>query len=194
MQNDTRAAKRMLRHEVRAELQRLSAAERATASAQARALLEAHALWQRANSVLLFAPLPGELDVWPLLTRALAAGKQVALPRFVSTTHGYEAGQILNPDTDLAVGRFGIREPGGSCRRFPPEQLDLVLVPGVAFDLHGRRLGRGRGYYDQLLATIRGVTCGVGFDQQIVTQIPLEPHDLRLDCILTPTRWIEPKA
>jgi 5-formyltetrahydrofolate cyclo-ligase len=65
------------------------------------------------------------------------------------------------------------------------------LVPGVAFDLHGRRLGRGKGFYDRLLADVRGKTCGVAFDEQIVREVPVEPHDSDVNCILTPTRWIE---
>jgi 5-formyltetrahydrofolate cyclo-ligase len=69
--------------------------------------------------------------------------------------------------------------------------LDFILVPGVAFDLSGRRLGRGKGYYDRLLKQTRGTTCGVAFDEQIVGEIPVEPHDLNVNCILTPTRWIE---
>jgi len=68
-------------------------------------------------------------------------------------------------------------------------RLDLALVPGVAFDLNGHRLGRGKGYYDRLLAMLTGPACGVAFDQQIVSQVPNEPHDVRLSCILTPTRW-----
>jgi 5-formyltetrahydrofolate cyclo-ligase len=70
----------------------------------------------------------------------------------------------------------------------------LILVPGVAFDLRGYRLGRGKGFYDQLLAAVRGPTCGVGFDEQIVDAVPVEPHDVRLSCLLTPTRWIELQA
>jgi 5-formyltetrahydrofolate cyclo-ligase len=61
----------------------------------------------------------------------------------------------------------------------------------VAFDVHGHRLGRGKGYYDQLLRGLGGTTCGVAFDQQIVGEIPVEPHDVRVNCVLTPTRWIE---
>jgi hypothetical protein len=60
-----------------------------------------------------------------------------------------------------------------------------------AFDLLGRRLGRGRGYYDKMLAAPSGVRCGVGFDQQIVSEIPVAPHDAHLNCILTPTRWLQ---
>ncbi|MEY2466031.1 MAG: 5-formyltetrahydrofolate cyclo-ligase, partial [Verrucomicrobiota bacterium] len=74
----------------------------------------------------------------------------------------------------------------------PIKPLDLILVPGVAFELHGRRLGRGKGFYDRLLADMRGTTCGVAFDEQIVAEIPVEPHDVHLDYLLTPTRWIEP--
>ena len=70
-------------------------------------------------------------------------------------------------------------------------RLDLVLVPGVAFDLHGRRLGRGRGYYDRLLSQVGGRTCGVAFDEQVVSEVPVEAHDVLLNCILTPTRWFE---
>ncbi len=183
-------AKSALRKQVRAELKRMAPEERAAASAQARAALAAQALWQQAQSILFFAPLPEELDVWPLLAAALSANKKVALPRFVAETRTYVACQIQNPETDLEVGHFGIREPGQQCSRLLSNRLDLILVPGVAFDLHGRRLGRGKGYYDALLTAVRGTVCGVAFDQQIVTEIPVEPHDVRVNCLLTPTRWV----
>ena len=185
-------AKRALRQKVRAELANMTDAERATASAQARALLAAQPRWQRARSVLFFAPLPEELDVWPLLVEALAAGKTVCLPRFAAEKNLYIACQVENPATDLKPGQFGIREPVEGCSPIPLKRLDLILVPGVAYDLHGRRLGRGRGFYDRLLAGVRGTTCGVAFDLQIVRELPVEPHDAYVDCILTPTRWLEP--
>ena len=131
-------------------------------------------VWQTAQRVLFFAPLPEELDVWPLLSEALAGGKSVALPRFVAETKSYEACAIQDPERDLQVGHFGIREPKRACARLPSNRLDLILVPGVAFDLQGRRLGRGKGYYDRLLKDLRGRTCGVAFDQQIVAEIPVE--------------------
>ncbi len=189
-----REAKRALRRQVGEALARLEPGERATASAQARARLVAQPLWQSSRRVLFFASLPEELDLWPLLQEALSAGKQVALPRFVPETKAYEVCPIQDPDRDLQTGYFGIREPNPRCSRLAANRLDLILVPGVAFDLEGRRLGRGKGYYDQLLKVWHGTTCGVGFDQQIVDSIPVEPHDVRLDCVLTPTRWVEPKA
>jgi 5-formyltetrahydrofolate cyclo-ligase len=70
-------------------------------------------------------------------------------------------------------------------------RLDLVLVPGVGFDLQGRRLGRGRGFYDRLLADVDGIKCGVAFEEQVVSEIPVGPRDVRLNFILTPTRCVE---
>jgi 5-formyltetrahydrofolate cyclo-ligase len=186
-----RALKASLRSQVREKLTALTPAQRETYSSRARALLEQQPIWRQAQTILFFAPMPDELDIWPSLSVALAAGKQVFLPRFLSHTNSYAACHVKIPDTDLAVGRFGIREPSETCPQIPLNRLDFVLVPGVAFDLHGRRLGRGRGFYDQLLAAVCGKTCGVAFDEQIVTDIPVEPHDVLLNCILTPSRWIQ---
>jgi 5-formyltetrahydrofolate cyclo-ligase len=191
MQSAIRDAKVALRDRVRAELKWMGPAERVAASAQARALLAAQALWQASRSVLFYAPMPEELDVWPLLVEALSAGKEVFLPRFVVETRAYEACQILDPEADVQVGQFRIREPGMHCAQPCSRRVDLILVPGLAFDLRGQRLGRGRGYYDQLLRVWHGTTCGVAFDEQIVGEVPIEPHDVGLNCILTPTRWIE---
>lgn len=132
-----------------------------------------------------------EPSIWPLLAEALAAGKTVALPRFVSANKGYAGFQVCDPSRDLASGRFGIIEPLPSCPEVQLNRLDLVLVPGVAFDARGARLGRGKGFYDRLLADVRGTKCGVAFDEQMVDAVPVGPLDIRLNCILTPTRWIE---
>ncbi len=184
--------KSILREQIRARLKTISAAERAVAATQLCVRLKASEIWRAAKSVLLFAPLVDEPYLWPLLAEALHAGKLTALPRFDPATQKYGACQIRNLAGDLVSGQFGIREPNNSCPVVPLNRLDLILVPGVAFDLHGRRLGRGKGFYDQLLAEVRGKTCGVAFDEQIVADIPMEPHDIPLNCILTPVRWIEP--
>lgn len=154
-------------------------------------LLAGQPVWQSGTRLLFFAPMPGEIDVWPLIERALAAGKLVALPQFDAQANGYKACQIRDLDQDVQPGRFGIREPASRCPGVALNRLDFILAPGVAFDLHGHRLGRGRGYYDQLLAAVNGTTCGVAFDEQIVDDLPVEPHDSDVNCIVTPTRWIE---
>ncbi len=181
--------KAALRAQVRGELKKMTPAERTAASLRACARLEEQSLWREAKSILFYAPLPDEVDLWQLLVDALAAGKTVLLPRFEPEHGHYVACHIRDAARDLSPGQFGIREPLASCEKILLNQLDLILVPGLAFDLKGHRLGRGRGFYDRLLAVLHGPTCGVAFDQQIVSAIPVEPHDLRLNCILTPTRW-----
>ena len=185
-----RASKRALRREVAAVLRAMAPAEREAASGQARQLLASQPRWRAARSVLFYAPLAEELDVWPLVKEALRAGKRVGLPRFAPQSGAYTACEVQDLGLDLKAGHFGIREPADHCAAFSLKWLDLILVPGVAFDPHGRRLGRGKGFYDQLLAGLRGVTCGVAFDQQIVREVPVTSHDVLMNCILTPTRWI----
>ena len=148
-------------------------------------------VWKDARSVLLFSPLPQEPNVRPLLHAAMAAGKISALPRYNASQAGYEAAIVTNTDRDFVEGKFGIVEPAPHCDVLPLNRLDLVLVPGVAFDWHGRRLGRGKGFYDRLLAEVSGKTCGVAFEQQMIDAVPVEPHDVPLNCILTPSRWLE---
>ena len=182
-------AKAALREQIRAELKKFTAPERAAASLQAGTLLEQQDVWRNAQSILFYAPLAGEPDLWHLLDDSLAAGKTVALPRFVTEQNAYCAAVIRDVTADMQPGQFGVREPRPGCSDIPLNRLDLMLVPGVAFDMDGRRLGRGKGFYDRLLAAFAGTACGVAFDQQIVARVPSEPHDAHLNCILTPTRW-----
>jgi 5-formyltetrahydrofolate cyclo-ligase len=184
-------AKALLREQVRARVKSLSPAAHSSRSAELCARLRAQRAWQASKTVLLFAPLPDEPDVWPLLNEVLAANKIVALPSFVSSTSSYIARRVVDPARDLIVGQFGIREVAELSPEMALNQLDLVLVPGIAFDPHGRRLGRGKGFYDRLLADVHGTKCGVAFDEQLVDAVPVGPLDIPLNCILTPTRWIE---
>jgi 5-formyltetrahydrofolate cyclo-ligase len=183
--------KAVLRREVRAALARMSVEERAIASESARKLLAEQRVWQEARSILFFAPTSQELDIWPMLEMALGTGKLAALPRFMKDRGSYAPYRVNNPIEEVKPGHFNILEPVPGCAEVPLNQLDLFLVPGVAFDLHGRRLGRGKGFYDQMLKTVRGTTCGIAFEEQIVSEVPVEPHDIHCNCILTPTRWIE---
>ena len=185
------SAKADLREQVRERLKALSPQQREVASLQICSRLRQQQIWKSARSILFFAPLPAEPDVWPLLEEAVLADKTVALLRFSSPTQSYQAAVVQNLQADLQPGQFGIREPSASCAEFPLNRLDLVLVPGVAFQANGCRLGRGKGFYDRLLAAVRGRKCGVAFDEQIVSAIPAGPLDMGVNCIVTPTRWIE---
>jgi len=184
------AKKASLRQQIRARLQALSAEQLRADSQQLCERLFTLPVWKQAKIVLLFAPLRDEPDISPVIATALKAGKEVSLPKPDPAGFGYHASAIKRLD-DLSPGKFGILEPRDTSTAMPLNRLDLVLVPGIAFDPRGGRLGRGKGYYDRLLAAVNGLKCGVAFDEQIVDAVPVGPMDVRLNCILTPTRWIE---
>jgi 5-formyltetrahydrofolate cyclo-ligase len=183
--------KRALRLELRDQIGRVSVARREEVSAQARDLLERQPVWQNARTILFYSPLSDEIDLRPLLERALAEGKTVGLPRFAAEAGVYAAARVADLARDCAAGKFGVLEPLPHCAPLPLNVLDLALVPGLGFDAAGHRLGRGAGFYDRLLSQIAGTRCGVAFDEQMRPLIPTEEHDIVLNCILTPTQWLE---
>lgn len=183
--------KNELRARIHAVLKSFPQQQRVAASAQACSQLLLQSAWQCARTVLFFAPMPEELDLWPCLETAVATGKRVCLPRTIPGQDAYAAAEVRELRRDVVPGRFGIREPAPHCAEVPLNRLDLILVPGLAFDRVGHRLGRGKGHYDRWLTARSGLTCGVAFDEQLVDAVPLEPHDLIVDCILTPSRWLE---
>jgi 5-formyltetrahydrofolate cyclo-ligase len=188
---ETAAAKAALRVEMRSVLKGINAHQRIQDSLRACALLEKQNVWRRAARVLCYAPRTDELDIAPLIDAALADRKMVALPRFDAETGTYQARRIDCAVSQLPPGYSGIREPSAECPVVPLDQLDLVLVPGLAFSLGGCRLGRGRAFYDRILAGVRGRKCGLGFEEQIRHSIPVESHDVLLDCLVTPLRWCD---
>jgi 5-formyltetrahydrofolate cyclo-ligase len=190
MNSGVSADKTALRRRLRAAVLAIPEPDRARDSARARELLRMQKEWKSAQSVLFYAPIAGEIDVLPLLEEALREGKKVALPRFVAAEGTYRAFEVSHLKRDCAPGQFGILEPIAGCAEMPLKRLDLALAPGLGFDVAGRRLGRGRGYYDRLLGWMGGAKCGVAFDQQLVGHIPAEDHDVTMNFILTPTRWL----
>ena len=183
-------AKRRWRLEFRERQKSLSKEAKETASAKARRLLVSQQFWLTCRSVLFYAPLEDELNLWPLLDLALVGGKLISLPRYDSGRDCYVVCAVRDPSTDTKHGKYGIREPRQGCPEVPTNRLDLALVPGVGFDLLGYRLGRGRGYYDRLLGQRPGLVCGVAFDELIVDELPVGRHDRQMDCILTPSRCL----
>ena len=183
--------KSALRQHILARLEKISEAVRAVESIELCERLKAQI--PSARTILFFAPLPDELDVWPVLEQSLALGVHCALPFFDTEKKTYGAKLIQTLATDIVTGKFGVREPAAICGEIPLNEFDLVLVPGMAFDLAGNRLGRGRGFYDRLLAETSGIKCGVGYDFQLLEKIPTEPHDAKVDFILTPARCVRRK-
>jgi 5-formyltetrahydrofolate cyclo-ligase len=182
--------KRKVRQQVRERLKAISPAARADASLAAAQLLIQQEHWKNAETVLLYISLGDELDLLSCVEMARKQGKTVALPRYLPGQGSYCAALLEGSVADLVLGPFGIPEPRAESPALPCNRLDLVLAPGVAFDLAGRRLGRGKGFYDRLLAEVSGAKCGVALDEQIVPDLPHEPHDIAVDFVLTPSRWV----
>ncbi|MDA1272895.1 MAG: 5-formyltetrahydrofolate cyclo-ligase [Verrucomicrobia bacterium] len=182
--------KRSTRAHVREVVGKMSPDDRVEASRRICDRVRRNELWTKAASVMAYCPTKGEVDVWPLAVCAAEEGKILALPRFEPEQNGYSARRIVDLTQTFPRGQFGIKEPSESCVHIPLMQLDLILVPAVAFDLCGARLGRGGGYYDRLLDGIQGVKCGVAFEEQIVEVLAAGKHDIPMDLVVTPTRWI----
>ena len=188
-------AKGAVRREFRARVAALSLEARTTASRRLCERLLAWPKFRSARTVLLTASLRDEVDLTPLLPEAQALGMRCALPAFEDALGDYVAREWRLPVAALASGPFGVRQPGADCFEVPFPELDLILVPGLAFTPSGMRLGRGKGYFDRLLSRVpNAISCGVGFDEQVVPTLPVEAHDVALDYLLTPSREFDCRA
>ena len=143
-----------------------------------------------ARSVLLTLPHKSEWDTRPVFVAALAAGKTVTLPRVNPVTRMLELHRVTDIDRDVGTGYRGIPEPRAHTPQVGAATIDWILVPGVAFDHTGRRLGYGGGFYDRLLSQVAQTVPRIAgaFDLQVVPTVPAAPHDLRVDAIVTEQR------
>lgn len=141
-----------------------------------------------ARVILFFASFQSEVDTIPMIRRALTMGKRVVLPKV--TGWNLELIEIRDFDQDVSAGTWGIPEPRGS-QAVKLGEIDLILVPGAAFDEQGNRIGYGAGFYDKLLAAFTKPTVAPAFEAQLVPQIPADPHDIPVKQIVTEKRVIE---
>ena len=187
-----REAKLALRQRTLAARDSLPPEVRAAASDAISARVLALPEFTNASAVLLTFPFRSEWDTLPLVRAALAGGKTVAIPRVDIKTRMLELHSITEPDRDVGAGHRGVPEPWHHCPRIGHAAIDFVLVPGVAFDGEGRRLGYGGGFYDRLLPLLLPHVARVAgaFDLQIVDRVPAAPHDIAIDAIVTESRMI----
>ncbi len=169
------------------------AARRAQTNREARSQaiaerLESHQAYQNAETLLTYVSLAEEVDTHPIIERALRAGRVVAAPR-VAENHHLDWVRIDGFDA-LEPGAFGVLEPSGTAPSLTTFQEAVVLVPGVAFDRAGHRLGWGKGYFDRFLACFTGTSIGLAFDCQLYDALPFEPHDRPVDYVITETDTI----
>ena len=137
--------------------------------------------FRQAKTVMAYAAIPPEVKLAPVLEAILAAGKTLILPR--CEADGIMTARRIDDLRQLISGAYGIPEPKPDAPVVSAAEIDLVLVPGLAFDRTGRRLGRGKGYYDRFLADFRGKTMGIC--GQLMPEIPVEQHDITMDAVAT---------
>ncbi len=183
------AAKAALRREIIQRRDALDASTRAAASARITDQILSLPCYQRARCVLAYASMGSEFDTTALLSHIMTE-KKLALPTVDRTHRELQLFFISDLVRDLRPGVWGIREPHPDrCTPAQPDDIDLVLAPGVAFTRHGERLGYGAGYYDRLIARFapRPAIVAAAFNAQIAPDVPVGTTDQPVDIVVTET-------
>ena len=175
-------------------------------SKKACSLLSDSEIYKKANVILAYMPMPEEVDIMPVIKNALILGKYVAVPRIINGTNDMDFYLLKNAKSGREIGKdfenqfdrgiFGIREPKECLKKLSLSDIRkasydtgcLVLVPALAFERSGARLGRGKGFYDKFLSALKGspvISCGVCFNFQILDSVPTETNDFAVDYILS---------
>lgn len=175
--------KRLLREHYRALREAIPSAARAEMDARLLAGIEASASYRYAGTLLAYAPIGAEIDVLPLICRALASGRRVALPRTLG--HGEMTFHYISSPEELTVGGYGIREPREDAPLYEGAPLSLCLVPGIAFDRSGHRIGYGGGYYDRFLREHEIATLGLIYRCGIADSLPAGRYDCAVRALAT---------
>jgi 5-formyltetrahydrofolate cyclo-ligase len=145
----------------------------------------------KAGTVLFYASFRSEVDTMQLLNHSLLNGKNTVLPK-VDTSNSTLLLYTVRSLDELASGHFGVPEPRGDRERLVgPGDVDLIIVPGVAFDEFCNRLGYGKGYYDKLLSQKNCPAVALAYEEQLVQHLPSEAHDIKMDKIITDKRIIQ---
>ena len=186
------AAKHFARVEALARRDRLSSADRKSASAAATSNLLGLPGLTDACVILAYFALPSEIDPLCCVSALRRRGATIVYPRVAGA--GVLGVHVVDDELELLPGPFGLSEPSERASRTDLHLVDAVVVPALAFDQHGMRLGYGGGYYDRLLPDLRSdcLRIGLAFDEQIVAELPAQKHDAAVDVVVTPTRVIHP--
>jgi 5-formyltetrahydrofolate cyclo-ligase len=180
----------------KAELRQIISAQRnelnpqwlKSASASVVEHLQACDDFQAAKTIALYMAIAGEVNLDLLFPECWKQKKRTCIPVFNAEKRLYDLAEV-DATTEFQAKHYGIREPINA-KRIPPSEIDLMIVPGVAFDRSGNRLGRGGGYYDRLLDGYAGSIIAVTFDFQIFETIPAADHDIPVRAIVTETKII----
>lgn len=173
--------KQEIRRKIKALRTMLSEEEKMAAANAVFGQLEQTAAFIMAERILMYHSLPDELSTHEFL-RKWGDRKRFYLPR----VNGVNLEILPYNESRLELGSFHIEEPTGN-DIVDPNEIELVVVPAVAYDHVGNRLGRGKGFYDRLLSVTRATKIGVGYDFQLIDELPAEEHDVPVDMVITQT-------
>lgn len=182
-------SKQDIRGEIAAKRKALDPRWVAAASARIAGHVQSLPSFHSSGTVALYKAVGGEVDVELLFPECWRMGKRTCVPVFHPASGTYEMVETT-PETRFQTGHYGIGEPVGLVPP-PVGAIDLMVVPGVAFDPQGNRLGRGGGYYDRLLEHYVGFSIAVAFDFQVLPEIPTDQHDIPVDAIVTETKILK---
>ena len=144
--------------------------------------------FQTADRILIYLSKVGEVGTDHLLGRAFELGKRVCVPVMDRENDELRISELPGPEIDFRLGAFGVREPEeGDLNFVSPDQIDLVVVPGLAFDRRGGRIGYGKGYYDGLLTRmgLQVPRIALAFEFQVLDTVPQDENDIQVDAIIT---------
>jgi len=142
-----------------------------------------HASVQSAHRICVYVSLPDEVETNAIIDQLLKRGKTVSIPKVVSK--GVLKLYEIHSFDDVITGAFGILEPDVSCTHIEKTDVDIFIVPGIAFDREGNRLGRGMGYYDRLLEGLSAYKIGLAYASQIISGLPHNEYDIPMDTVIT---------
>lgn len=178
------AGKQLLRREVLQRLKEAALADPAQLRSAALRQKLASLLEGESKCVAIYAPLPHEVNLLPLLHEY--PQHRYVFPRCMPGRH-LQFHRVCHPDSDLVPGAMNIPEPAPHTEPVSPCSIDILIVPGVAFTIQGERLGYGGGYYDRYIPQCtQARIIALSFEEQLVPALPTEPHDLRIPELITP--------
>lgn len=146
--------------------------------------------YKNAEKIFIYISYSSEIDTIEIIKKALKDGKEIFVPRTIFKTKVMDAVKIISLD-NLKKDRYGIPEPEESEPHINPDELDLIVVPGVAFDDKGGRIGYGAGYYDRYFKKISKERnrlikkIALAYDFQVIDNVPMDEQDVKIDCIIT---------
>jgi 5-formyltetrahydrofolate cyclo-ligase len=191
--DEIKAAKEQIRKEIAKALNGFTEKQRAEKTRAIEAKLFEFANFLEARIVLLYIDGENEVRTKNIIKRAYSFQKIVVLPAFDSGRIKVTTLKVDHPDKDLLPGPRGVAQPNPArCKPVPLQKIDIAIIPGVAFDEKGARIGSGHGYYDRFIPDLPGTTrkVALAFEEQIIPLVPTESHDKHVDIIITDKRII----